>query len=658
MPEVPPVSDALSLSARVARAFGPDGLLAAAFDGFEARQSQRQLASRIATIFERGGTLVAEAGTGTGKTLAYLLPAVLSGAKVLVSTGTRALQDQIFYKDIPALSRALGRHLRAAYMKGRTNYLCRQRFERLQDAAASLGPGERVWMDRLAGWLEATTTGDRAEVEDLPDDLPLWSEVTATSEQCLGRPCARYDACFVTRMRQEAAAADLVVVNHHLLCADASVRGGEFGEVIPECDVIVVDEAHQLEDVVTQYFGVAVTTSRVDEFVRDATRAIETSTATRTASMAALHALRDTQDAAHRLFDTLRGESTGDTRANDRAVLAGPDLVLLRQAAQALDGALDRLLGTLGGAASAQDELVTIRNRADRLRSDLHLLASGEDPRYVYFIERRRRSVALRAAPIEASDIIRDQVLGPRHAAVLTSATLAVGGSFEYAVSRLGVRDAETLLVPSEFDYRRQALLYLPPDMPDPRSDLFNAAAALAIAQILDRTRGRAFVLFTSYAAMRDVYRQVDARVSWPLLVQGSAPHSVLLREFRATPHAVLFATASFWQGVDVVGESLSCVIVDRLPFASPADPVVSARLAAIEAGGGRPFQDYQVPLAALLLLQGLGRLIRSRTDRGVLAVLDPRLTRMSYGQRFLASLPPAPMTDDLRDVSRFFEDH
>ncbi|MCC7008691.1 MAG: ATP-dependent DNA helicase [Acidobacteria bacterium] len=654
MPEVPAVPDAGSLSARVTRALDPDGPIAAALDGFETRPSQRVLADRIAHLFEAGGTLVAEAGTGTGKTLAYLLPAVLSGQRVLVSTGTRALQDQVFYKDVPALARALGRSIRAAYMKGRTNYLCRHRFERLQEAAGSLPPDQRAWTARIAEWARVTATGDRAEIDDLPDDLSLWPDMTATSDQCLGRHCAAYDNCFVTRMREQAAAADVVIVNHHLLCADASVRQGDFGEVVPACNLMIVDEAHQLEDVATQYFGVAVTKAGVDELARDTHRAVETASGPALALIACAQAIRAAQDAAHRLFDVARTDPNEGARVGDRAVLTAANAASLRRAATALDNALGGLATALAAVPGQADGLAGARTRTERLRSDLQLVTSAGDPRYVYYVERGRRSVALRAAPIDASAIIRDSVIGRRHAVVLTSATLAVGRSFDYSLSRLGVHEADTLQLPSEFDFRRQAVLYLPPEMPDPRSPEFNAAAADVIERLLACTRGRAFVLFTSYAAMHDVHRRLDGRLEWPLLTQGAAPHSALLREFRATPHAVLLATASFWQGVDVAGEALSCVIVDRLPFASPSDPLVAARLAAIETQGGHPFHDYQVPLAALLLLQGLGRLIRTRSDRGVLAVLDPRLTRMPYGQRFLAALPPAPITDDLDEVRRF----
>lgn len=655
MPEVPAVSGAGSLAERVGAFFDPDtGPLASSLDAFEPRPGQRTLARAVAETFAHGGILLAEAGTGIGKTLAYLAPAVLAGQRVLISTGTRNLQDQIFHKDIPALARVLDAEIRSAYMKGRTNYLCLHRFDRLSVSVPS-GHPDRSWLDRIAEWLPETDTGDRAELDDLPDALPLWQELTATHEQCLGRECARYADCFVTRMRERAAASDLIVVNHHLLCADAAVRQGEFGEVVPDCDYLVIDEAHQLEDVATQYFGVALSAHRVDELVRDVGAAAVVWGLKESPRAALLSgAIADGHTRSLQFFDAVRLEARSRGAGGDRVKLTPDMAARLGDAREAFDNAL----AAVGRAASApddpSDDLDKLRQRVDAMRRDLALLTAADDERYVHFIEQRGRNVALRAAPIDASDIVRQHVIGPRTATVLTSATLTVENSFDYAKARLGLSDAATIHVASEFDYRTQAVLYLPPDMPDPRDVGFNARVATEVVRLLRCTRGRAFVLFTSYAALRDVYTEIAGQVEWPLLVQGSAPRSSLLRDFRSTPHAVLLATASFWQGVDVAGEALSCVIIDRLPFASPGDPIVQARIAAITAKGGNAFHDYQVPLATLTLLQGLGRLIRTRSDRGVLAVLDPRLTRMSYGRRFLASIPPAPLTGSLEDVNRF----
>ena len=639
----------------MAEVFADGGPLATAVDGFEARLGQRQMAAAVARTFTDGGTLIAEAGTGTGKTLAYLVPAVLAGRRVLISTGTRTLQDQIFYKDLPALSQAMDREIRAAYMKGRTNYLCLHRFDRLQEAEAALPDEERRWLHMIAEWAGETNTGDRAEIEDLPDDFTLWSDMTASGDQCLGRECPRFAECFVTRMRERAAESDVVIVNHHLLCADAAVREGAFGEVIPECDLLVVDEAHQLEDVVTHYFGVALTAHRLEELDRDAGLALASlPPGEGLFAVQARHAIDAVMQAARRLFDAARLLMREKSDSGDRMTLTPALAERLLEPGLAFQSAAETAETTLRNREELPEDLAAIGARLSSARADISTLLGAGDSRFVHYIETRGRSVSLRAAPIDVSDLVRDTVIGARSATVLTSATLTVEGGFDYMIGRLGTVGAETLQLASEFDFTTQAMLFLPAEMPDPRSPEFNRAAAWQVSEILDRTQGRAFVLFTSYAAMRDVHAVVSARSTWPILMQGAAPRTALLRDFRATPNAVLFATASFWQGVDVAGDTLSCVIIDRLPFASPGDPLVKARIDAIDQRGGNAFSEYQIPLATLTLLQGLGRLIRTRSDRGVLAILDPRLTRMGYGRRFLKSLPPAPISTDLNAIARF----
>jgi ATP-dependent DNA helicase DinG len=676
---------------------------------FEPRGGQVEMAAAVARAFEQGGVLLAEAGTGTGKTLAYLVPAILNRERVLISTGTKNLQEQIYFKDIPALRDALGIPFTAAYMKGRANYLCLHKLDQLAEGA---GPASHdVFLPTIRLWAKHTETGDRAELQDLPEDLGFWNDVSATADTCLGAACPRYDDCFVTRMRQSAAAADVVIVNHHLLCADAAVRQNKFGEVIPACSRAILDEAHQLEDVATQYFGFSVSSYRIEELARDVERLVAAGAiADRSARADIELTLERVRDHARAFFTNLALAHRGEARARheERVRATASSLAEGLDAASHLTGSLDvldaaltllttarpgvrlkpdtaeeddsatdenerparrigRAPATRTGSVRLQadrdpdddvdrsEDFATLAARAGTLRDELRFLLRGSDEEYVYFVEFRGRGIFLRASPIDVSMIVRELLLDKMRTTVLTSATLSIDGGFEYVRSRLGIRDAAEIRLASEFDFARQAILYLPPRMPDPRADTFAVAASREVVELLKRTRGRAFVLFTSYATMREVQALAELALDYPILAQGSAPRSQLLNQFRATPHAVLFATSSFWQGVDVVGDALSCVIVDKLPFASPGDPITAARIDAVRARGGDPFAEYQVPLAILALQQGLGRLIRHRRDRGVLAVLDPRLRTKAYGRRFVASLPPAPIVHDLARVDAFF---
>jgi len=670
VPEVPAVSGgvnpratAATLHVAVAAAFGEHGPIANALPGFEARHGQLQMADRAADVFSDGGVLLAEAGTGTGKTLAYLIPAILSRRRVLISTGTKNLQEQIFYKDLPVLRESLGIPFTATYMKGRGNYLCLHRFEAFKEGgvAQSLGftRDESIYIRLIDEWRAETKTGDRAELEDLPEDLPFWKDIAASSENCIGTECAHYNDCFITRMRQSAAEADLVVVNHHLLCADASVRQSAYGEVIPTCHYIVVDEAHQLEDVATQYFGIAVSNYRLDDLGRDVDRALA---AKLIPDQEAADNLKDRAervgDHARAFFSVLqliRFDGPGAAGNETRLRVGASQLNRVADEGLSLVRALEALEADIALARDAPPDVLALGTRAADLRKDLDFLLRADDNGFVYYLDVRGRGVFLRASPIDVSSIVRDLLIDRMSGTVLTSATLAVDGSFEYVRSRLGIRKAQEIRLPSEFDYSRQAILYLPKRMPDPRARDFASAVAREVVEIVKRTKGRAFVLFTSYANLREVHARASAEIEYPILVQGNAPRSALLRDFKVTPNAVLLATSSFWQGVDVVGDALSCVIIDKLPFASPADPITAARIEAINAAGGSAFGEYQIPLAILALQQGLGRLIRHRQDRGVLAVLDPRLRSMGYGRRFLNSLPPAPVTSEIDDIDTFF---
>jgi ATP-dependent DNA helicase DinG len=731
VPEIPPVSRTVSLADAVAAVFADKGPLARAVPAFEPRPGQRDMAGAVADVFVRGGVLVAEAGTGTGKTLAYLVPAILSGHRVLISTGTKNLQEQVWTKDLPLLQQALGVPLTATCMKGRGNYLCLHRYESFRDSREAAQEPVRQWIPLLDALAARSETGDRAELEQLPEELPFWSGIAASSENCIGSECSRYNDCFVTRMRQRAAESDLVIVNHHLLCADASVRQSAYGEVIPGCAYAVIDEAHQLEEVATQYFGIAVSNYRVDDLVRDGERCLalevllddpgglreavdrvrERARMFFSAVMLSpmLSAPTDAASGASKPAATLgvpggvghvgpheraasreqgpresnaasgvghlgpheraasRGQGPRESNNDDRVRIEPQRLSEVAEEGAMLIGALDNLEATIHllrepraetSHSPVLEDLLGLSRRAVEVRDQLKFLLRANDPDYVYFREVRGRGVVLRAAPIDVSAIIREVLFDRMQATVLTSATLTVEGSFEYVKKRLGVDGAQRpqlMRLPSEFDYTSQTILYLPRRMPDPRSPSFAEAVAREVLEILRRTRGRAFVLFTSHAALRTVRALVEPVLRFPLFVQGTAPRSALLDQFRSTPHAVLLATSSFWQGVDVMGEALSCVIVDKLPFASPGDPITAARMESVQLQGGNPFSDYQVPLAILTLQQGLGRLIRHRQDRGVLAVLDPRLNTKSYGRRFLDSLPPAPVTRRLDDIGRFF---
>jgi ATP-dependent DNA helicase DinG len=658
VPEVSAIPGTPALGAAVEAAFADFGVLARAVDNFEPRAGQRKMAAAVANTLEHGGVLLAEAGTGTGKTLAYLVPAILNRQRVLISTGTKNLQEQIYFKDIPTLQTALGVSFSATYMKGRANYLCLHRLDQLRAHPAV--PHDFVSM--MDEWRRVTETGDRAELSELPEDSALWTDVAATAETCLGSECPQYRECYVTKMRQRAAESDLVIVNHHLLCADASVRQSTYGEVIPDCQNAIIDEAHHLEDVATQYFGISVSNYRVADLVRDAERALNLGQIEDHDSELR-HAVRRVDDHALTFFGALAMARRTRGSLIEERLRIGPqwfgevvdDGLGLASALNALAAEMIKRAGTAEAGAESNEDAATLARRAAELRDHVNFLLEAGNPAYVYFLETRNRGVFLRAAPIDVSSIIREMLIGRMRSTVMTSATLTVEGSFDYVKGRLGVEDADTVRVTSEFDFNEQAILYLPRKMPSPKSAEFADAAAREVLDLLRRTEGRAFVLFTSYAMLRTVRDRVEPALPYPVIVQGTAPRSVLLNQFRTTPNAVLFATSSFWQGVDVVGDQLSCVIIDKLPFASPGDPITAARIESIVAGGGDAFQDYQVPLAILAMLQGLGRLIRHRNDRGVLAVLDPRLRTMNYGRRFLDSFPPAPITHDPAAVTRFF---
>jgi ATP-dependent DNA helicase DinG len=600
----------------------------------------------VGRVLSEGGVLLAEAGTGTGKTLAYLLPAAELGRRVVISTGTKNLQEQLVSKDIPLLARALGRELRVAVMKGRGNYLCLLRQRSFSEAGTLRRREELPFLRAVEGWATGTATGDRSEIADLPDDVDFWREISAAAENCIGQSCPDFEPCWVTRMRQRALEADLIVVNHHLLCADLSVRESSYGEVIPAYDTLILDEAHMLEDVATQYFGVQVSSHRVDELSRDVERELKAARLDARDVLAAVASLRHRADSCFRQLALGRG----------RRLTPGWMSPRMEEETHALQLRLEGLTLSIKALEGRPEALSGLATRAEVLRGELGFVLGASDDSHVFFVETRGRGVFLRATPIDVSPMLRERLFEQARAAVLTSATLAVDGRFSYLRNRLGLEDAavDELLLPSPFDYPEQAILYVPREMPEPSSPAFPVRVAEQVARLLDTSRGRAFVLFTSYANMNAVAERLAGQIPYPLLVQGEAPKPTLLEMFRTTPGAVLLATASFWQGVDVAGDQLSCVVIDKLPFASPGDPVVSARIERLKNRGDNAFAEYQVPVAILTLKQGLGRLIRSAADRGVLAVLDSRLVEKSYGRRFLDSLPPARVVHDIEEVARF----
>jgi ATP-dependent DNA helicase DinG len=644
--------------------FGPDGLIARAHPEYEYRPGQVQMAEAVMRAFEEKRHLIVEAGTGTGKTLAYLVPAIAAavgrGQRVIISTGTKNLQAQLMEKDIPFLQRVLPRKFSAAYMKGRTNYACLQRIRRAETSPVLEGLDELDYFDEVRQWARESQTGDRAELINLPENLSFWRHIDARSEICLGQKCPDYDACYITRMRQRATDADIVIVNHHLFFADLALRKSEYGQVLPDYSAVIFDEAHLIEDVAAEYFGAQVSSYQLEDLVRDiamlpVTNVDVNKELTRIASRVTRFA-----DNFWIGFRGGRGEEgrspilpgTFARKKTNGEIEATP----LGDAYLGLDGTLDRLETTLDALPDQPLEVENMLRRIRQLRFDLQFIVAGDERTFVYWLERRGRGIFLRASPIDVSGLLQDKLFERVETVVLTSATLSSAGNFNFIRERLGLDEADDLQAPSSYDYKNQAVLYLPPRMPDPRSPQFADAAASEVIKILNATEGRAFVLSTSFAGMNALYERVVGEVDFPCFLQGSASKAGLLEKFRATPNAVLFATASFWQGIDVRGEQLSCVIIDKLPFAVPSDPVVAARQRYIDDQGGTSFYEYSVPQAIISLKQGLGRLIRSATDRGVLAILDPRLKTKGYGRLFLESLPPCRITSEIETIAHVFE--
>lgn len=644
--------------------FGPDGLISQSHPDYEHRPGQIQMARAVMRAFEERRHLIVEAGTGTGKTLAYLVPAVAAAiggrGRVIISTGTKNLQEQLMEKDIPFLQSVLPKGFKAAYMKGRNNYVCLHRLGRAESSPVLEGLDEVDYFDEVTHWARSSEVGDRAELANLPEWLSFWRHIDARSETCIGQKCVDFDPCFITRMRNRAQDADIVVVNHHLFFADLALRNSMYGSVLPDYSAVILDEAHLIEDVASEYFGAQVSNYQIDDLIRDVSAVpFEDAEADREITKTSARVIR-LSDNFWMGFRDGRGEEgrfpiipgSFARRNGDGEMEATPlgDLYV------SFDGALARLETTLDALKDKPAEVENLVRRIRQIKFDLQFIVTGQDKKFVYWTERRGRGFFLRASPIDVSAILEDKLFEKIDTVVLTSATLSSAGNFSFIRERLGLDTADDLIAESTFDYPTQALLYLPPKMPDPRSREWAVAAAAEVVKIVNATEGRAFVLSTSLAGMQSLYDLAMPEIEYPCLLQGTASKGRLLERFRQTQNAVLFATSSFWQGVDVRGEQLSCVIIDKIPFAVPTDPIVAARQRYIEDEGGSSFFEYSVPQAIITLKQGLGRLIRSTTDKGVLAVLDPRLTTKSYGRLFLKSLPACRVTSRVEDIATIFE--
>ena len=631
---------------------GRDGPLARSLPGYEAREAQLLMADAVERALAEDRKLVVEAGTGTGKTLAYLVPAILSGRKVVVSTATKALQEQIVFKDLPLLFEHAGLRADVALVKGLGNYLCLRRFEDFRKSPESLRPMHARALDTVEKWAGETEYGDLAELVSIREGDPVRDEIASSSETRIGGACTYYERCFVTRMKREAEAARIVVVNHHLFFADLALRGAHEGGALPPYDAVIFDEAHQIEDVATDFFGTRVSSGRADALARDAERAfLSAGLADEARRLAA-----GVRAAGERFFQGLGGRGgSGGRQPLDPSSWTDHETADWH----ALDAALEavEMLAETRGGSEAVD---IVKRRARQLRDDLARIVDGPGQR-VLWVEATARAVSLGASPIAIADVLRTRLFETVPCAVLTSATLQTASGFSFVRARVGLDDGsiavDELALPSPFDYAENALLYVARDLPEASDPAFVDAAGARVTELVRASRGGAFVLCTSNRVMRGLHAYLAKEGIAPLFLQGEAPKSSLLGRFRAARDAVLVATTSFWEGVDVPGEALRLVVIDKSPFPVPTDPLVAARSAALDEAGENAFLAYHVPTAAIALKQGFGRLIRTSTDRGVVALLDRRVLTKSYGKQLLAALPPACRTERLEDVESFFRE-
>ena len=625
--------------------FAVDGPLSELLPGYAPRSDQRAMARAVERAVSRRGALVCEAGTGTGKTLAYLVPAVAGGGRIVVSTGTRHLQERLLERDLPIACKALGRAPRVALLKGRSNYLCRWRYEQVLAAGRLVSRQLTARVTRLSGWAVRTENGDLAEVTDLTENDPVRRAITSTADNCLGSKCPRYDGCHVVEARRRAAEADVVVVNHHLLFADMALKEQGFGDLLPLADTLIIDEAHQIPDVATRFFGVEVTSGQLAGLARDTAAAMRTDAPD----------TPDLDSQATELDNAVREATDAFAGAAGRFEWSAipPDA---RDRIESVKSRLAVLAEALGTVSVRGVSIAAVSERSHELAARLSRIGSEPpEPGFARWAEGRPRGFGLHLAPLDTGPILAERVVAEDRAWILTSATLSVAGSLEHFAARVGMTDASLQVFDGSFDYREQTLCYLPPGMPEPFRQGFDNAVADVAVSVLAASRGRAFLLFTSHRALRAVREALDGRVPWPLFTQGERPRGELLARFAETPRSVLLGTQSFWEGVDIRGDALSLVLIDKLPFAPPDDPLLVARAAAVRREGGDPFTSIQLPAAVIGLKQGVGRLIRDSSDSGVVVVCDPRLSSRGYGRVFLDSLPPMPITSDIADVRTFF---
>jgi ATP-dependent DNA helicase DinG len=631
--------------------FGAEGPLATAIPGFATRDEQIAMAEQVALAVRSHGRLIVEAGTGTGKTFAYLVPALLSGRRVIVSTGTRNLQDQLFHRDLPTVARAIGRPVRVALLKGRANYLCVHRLELAEQQAAARGLRREVarGLGKVREWARITRQGDIAELAQLSDSDPVWPWVTSTRDNCLGPDCPVFDRCHVVQARRDAQAADVVVVNHHLLMADLVLKEEGFGDLLPGADAIVIDEAHQLPEIAANFLGFAVSSRQLQALSRDVAAELLLS--------GARHEVPATfaQTLDRHLFD-LEDSLRGPRERTE--FKEWPASVI--ESVERVQSLLDEFVASLSEAAKDHAGLAALRRRAAELASRLRILtATGEEESAsVRWAQSTTHGMSLHYVPVDVAEQLGALVESHTSAWICTSATLAVGDKFDHFMGRLGMREATTVRFGSPFSYERQTLLYLPRGLDPPSSRRHTEQVIDAALPVLHAAGGRAFLLFTSHRALRDgaeiLLRRLGPTLPFPVLVQGDGPRESLLAKFREYGNAVLLGTSSFWEGVDVKGAALSVVVIDKLPFAAPDDPVLKARLDAIERRGGSPFFEEQIPQAVIALKQGVGRLMRDPNDFGVVMLCDQRLRTRAYGRIFLDSLPPMPRTERLEEVEQF----